>query len=83
MKHHYNGWEAWIVSGNVEAMKFIGLKPAKKIKLYNGQLESRLEKFELYRGSKKGGGKPAGNRSREGFMEKRNSGQNKKYGNKR
>ncbi len=63
MKHHYNGWEAWIISGNIEALKFIGLRPTKKIKLYNGPLESRLEKFELYKGTKKGGGKPGGSRS--------------------
>lgn len=63
LKHHYNGWEAWIVSGNVEALKFIGLRPAKKVKLYNGPLESRLDKYELYRGSKKDGGKPGGHRN--------------------
>jgi putative N6-adenine-specific DNA methylase len=63
LKHHYNGWEAWIISGNVDALKFIGLRPAKKIKLYNGPLESRLDKYELYRGSKKGGGKPGGRRN--------------------
>ncbi|PID94424.1 MAG: RNA methyltransferase [Bacteroidetes bacterium] len=53
MKHHYQGWEAWIISGNVEAIKFIELRPARKIKLYNGPLESRLHKYELYKGSRK------------------------------
>jgi putative N6-adenine-specific DNA methylase len=53
LKHFYNGSDAWIISANLDALKFIGLKPSKKIKLYNGQLECRLNKYELYRGSKK------------------------------
>ena len=53
LKHFYNGSDAWIISANLEALKFIGLKPSRKIKLYNGQLECRLNKFELYRGSKR------------------------------
>jgi putative N6-adenine-specific DNA methylase len=53
LKHFYNGCDAWIISANLEALKFIGLKPSRKIKLYNGQLECRLNKYELYRGSKK------------------------------
>lgn len=55
LKHFYNGCDAWIISANLEALKFIGLKPSRKIKLYNGQLECRLNKFELYRGSKRTG----------------------------
>jgi putative N6-adenine-specific DNA methylase len=53
LKHNFNGCEAWIISANLEALKFIGLKPSKKIKLFNGALECRLNKFELYRGSTK------------------------------
>ncbi|NWJ51870.1 MAG: class I SAM-dependent RNA methyltransferase [Bacteroidetes bacterium] len=58
LKHFYNGCDAWIISGNLEALKFIGLRPSRKIKLYNGQLECRLQKYELYRGSKRGGNDP-------------------------
>lgn len=53
LKHHYNGWDAWIISGNIDALKFIGLRPSRKIKLFNGPIESRLEKFELYQGTKR------------------------------
>ena len=53
LKHFYNGSDAWIISANLEALKFIGLKPSRKIKLYNGQLECKLNKYELYRGSKR------------------------------
>ena len=48
LKRHCAGSEAWIFSGNLEALKFVGLKPSKKIKLYNGPLESRFMKYELY-----------------------------------
>ncbi len=53
LKHKYNGCDAWILSGNLRAIKFIGLRPAKKIALFNGPIECRFNKFELYRGSKK------------------------------
>ena len=48
LKQHYTGWTAWIISSNVEARKHIGLRTAAKIKLFNGKLECRLMKFELF-----------------------------------
>lgn len=56
LKHHYENCEAWIISGNIEALKFIGLRPSRKIRLYNGPLECKLQKYELFKG-KKGGNK--------------------------
>ncbi len=53
LKHHFSGFEAWLISSNKEAIKQIGLRPSKKIPLYNGALECRFLKFELYEGSKK------------------------------
>ena len=53
LKHEYTGSEAWIISGNLPALKFIGLRPSKKMKLFNGPIECKLHKYELYRGSKK------------------------------
>jgi putative N6-adenine-specific DNA methylase len=52
LKHHYEGCDAWIISGNIEALKFIGLRPSRKIRLFNGPLECKLQKYELYRGKK-------------------------------
>lgn len=52
LKHHYDGCDAWIISGNIEALKFIGLRPSRKIKLFNGPIECKLQKYELYRGKK-------------------------------
>jgi len=54
LKHHYENCDAWIISSNIEALKFIGLRPSRKIKLFNGPLECKLQKYELFRG-KKGG----------------------------
>lgn len=52
LKHYYEGCEAWILSGNLDAFKFIGLRPSRKIRLYNGPLECKLHKYELFRGKK-------------------------------
>ncbi len=53
LKHNYPGTNAWLISSNMEALKHIGLRPSKKIKLFNAKLESRFLKYEMYAGSKK------------------------------
>ncbi|MEN1784182.1 MAG: THUMP domain-containing protein [Bacteroidota bacterium] len=53
LKQGYPDSHAWFVTANLEAMKYVGLKPSRKIKVFNGALESRLLKYELYKGSKK------------------------------
>ncbi|MAW64993.1 MAG: RNA methyltransferase [Flavobacteriales bacterium] len=52
-KREYSGFKAWIISSNFEALKFIGLKPSKKIPLKNGALDCKFQKYEMYSGSKK------------------------------
>ncbi|MCB0618102.1 MAG: class I SAM-dependent RNA methyltransferase [Saprospiraceae bacterium] len=52
-KHRYAGYSAWIISSNFEALQAIGLRPGKKLTLFNGALECRYLQFELYAGSKK------------------------------
>ncbi|MEM8906832.1 MAG: class I SAM-dependent RNA methyltransferase, partial [Bacteroidota bacterium] len=42
-----------LISSNLEALKKIGLRPSRKIQLYNGKLECKFLKFELYAGSRK------------------------------
>ncbi len=54
LKKKYKGFSAWLLTANKEAAKNIGLKPSRKIELYNGSLECRFLKFEMYEGSKKG-----------------------------
>lgn len=53
LKQVYAGTEAWLITSNMEALKHVGLKPSRKIKTFNGKLEARLVKYEIYEGSKK------------------------------
>ena len=53
LKRNYSNSNAWFITSNVEALKYVGLKPSKKIKLFNAKLESTFVKYEVYDGSKK------------------------------
>ena len=53
LKNNYDKTSAWIITANMEAIKFIGLKSSNSIKLFNAQLESRLLNYNIYSGSKK------------------------------
>ncbi len=53
LKHKYAGYEAWMITSNPEGLKEVGLRPSKKIPIFNGPLECRFVKYELYDGSKK------------------------------
>ncbi|RNI28111.1 hypothetical protein EFA69_18720 [Rufibacter immobilis] len=53
LKSGFQEWDAFIFTGNLEAAKHIGLKPSRRIPLYNGPIECRLFKYELYRGSRR------------------------------
>ena len=53
LKTSYPNSNAWFITSSIEALKYVGLRPSRKIKLFNGKLESRLAKYEIYSGSKK------------------------------
>mgnify|MGYP001211551924 CR=1 FL=1 len=53
LKQKYINTSAWIISSDMNKIKTIGLKPSKKIKLFNGALECKLLQYNLYKGSKK------------------------------
>jgi putative N6-adenine-specific DNA methylase len=53
LKQSYPNTNAWFITANLEALKFVGLKPSRKIKLFNGKLEARFVKYEMYAGSKR------------------------------
>ena len=53
LKKDFGGFTAWIISSSPEAIKSIGLRPTRKIQIFNGSLECRYLKFELYSGSRK------------------------------
>ena len=53
LKNYYAGTDAWLITSNLEALKYVGLRPSRKIKVFNSHLESRLVKYVMYEGSKK------------------------------
>lgn len=53
MKREMKGFECWVLSSNMEAYKHLGLRPDRKIKLFNGDLECSFRKYSIYAGSKK------------------------------
>ncbi|MCF6349382.1 MAG: THUMP domain-containing protein [Flavobacteriaceae bacterium] len=54
LKQSYTNTNAWLITSNfTDGLKNVGLRTSKKIKVYNGKLECRLVKYEMYEGSKK------------------------------
>ncbi|WP_033445045.1 THUMP domain-containing class I SAM-dependent RNA methyltransferase [Gillisia marina] len=53
LKQSYPDTAAWFITSNLEAIKHVGLRPSRKIKLFNGALESKLLKYDIYAGTKK------------------------------
>lgn len=52
LKHLYVGSTAWVLSSNMDALKKIGLRPAAKLKVLNGELECLFVKYELFAGKR-------------------------------
>lgn len=52
LKQKFAGCTAFLISSNMEAVKRIGLHPSKKTTLYNGALECKFLRYDLYAGSK-------------------------------
>lgn len=52
LKHQFTGATAWIISSNTDAMKRIGLKPSKKYRLLNGELDCQFNQYELFQGKR-------------------------------
>jgi len=53
LKRSFKGYTAWVISSDFNALKYIGLKPSKKITVYNGPLECRFVRFDIFEGSHK------------------------------
>jgi len=51
LKAKYADWTAWVFTADLRLPKLIGLKPSRRIPLYNGALECRLYGFEIVAGS--------------------------------
>jgi putative N6-adenine-specific DNA methylase len=54
LKTNYKNTNAWFITGNLEALKYVGLKTSRRIPLKNAHLDSRLVNYEIYEGSRKG-----------------------------
>jgi putative N6-adenine-specific DNA methylase len=53
LKHRWAGWTAWVLTSNLDAAKHIKLTPKPKIQLFNGALDCRFLRYELYEGSRR------------------------------
>lgn len=53
LKHAFVGNEAWVLSYREECFNQIGLKPSKKVPLFNGALECEFRKYEIFDGKYK------------------------------
>jgi putative N6-adenine-specific DNA methylase len=62
LKQRFAGWRACIFTADMRLPGLIGLKPSRRIPLYNGALECRLYVFELVAGSLR---RPKGGERRE------------------
>lgn len=52
LKRRASGAIAWLLVGNLELAKSIGLRASRRIVLFNGPIECRLLRFDLYEGSR-------------------------------
>lgn len=53
LKHRFSGATAWIISSNEAALKCVGLRPAKRIHLVNGDLDCLFNQYVLFKGDHK------------------------------
>ncbi|HWQ39036.1 MAG TPA: THUMP domain-containing protein [Burkholderiales bacterium] len=51
LKRNFAGWRAYVFTADLRLPKLIGLRPSKRIVLYNGPLECRLYEFRMVAGS--------------------------------
>jgi len=47
------GYTAYLLTGNLQLAKKVGLKASRRMIFYNGKIECRLLKYELYEGTKR------------------------------
>ena len=47
-KRRFTGWTAYLLAGDQDLARLVGLKPSRRFVLFNGPLECRLLKYELY-----------------------------------
>lgn len=53
LKNNFTGFKAWVLSSNLDALKYVGLKPSKKIDLMNAKLKCKFCNYEIFKGKRK------------------------------
>lgn len=53
LKNNFTGFDAWVLSSNKEALKYLGLRTSRRLMLYNGALECKFHNYKMYKGSLK------------------------------
>ncbi|HLG43328.1 MAG TPA: RNA methyltransferase, partial [Planctomycetota bacterium] len=48
LKQRCKGFTAWIFTGNPDLAKSVGLRASRRIVLFNGPIECRLLRYDLY-----------------------------------
>jgi len=48
MKRRFNGYTAYLLTGNPDLAKHIGLRASRRIVLFNGPIECRLLRYDMY-----------------------------------
>ena len=48
LKKNYTDCQAWIISGNPQAIKNVGLRASKRTTLYNGAIECKFLRYDIY-----------------------------------
>jgi len=54
-KRQYSGWTAWVLSPDMKLPSAMRLKESRRIPMWNGPIECRLFRFDMVRGSARGG----------------------------
>jgi putative N6-adenine-specific DNA methylase len=54
LKRHYDNYAAFLFSANRDALKRVGLRTSQKLILMNGQLEARMQRYDMYKGKGEG-----------------------------
>ena len=55
LKANWQGYDAWVITSNLDAARSIKLTPRPKYQLFNGALDCRFMRYEIYSGSRRGG----------------------------
>jgi len=53
MKQQCRGYTGYILTGNLDLAKKVGLRTKRRLQFFNGGIECRLLEYELYKGSRK------------------------------